>query len=234
MSRTSPPYSPSPFHKMPKFLLLSYHSLTVFSSPHSLAPYATLKLERGRAHHSRGPQQFSCWPASGACVVVLASRKPRKGLTVVPLRGGDRREDPPFERIIPGGCSDSAYRRPPGYRGCGSKRGDARCAQGNKHCSYVFVDSNQIMGGRNTHGKHPQAPAAATNLNHPILQPKVYLPLVGHALACHPSAARTPFPPRSRRFALPHLKPAEHQPQVPWVAGRTDDPPHFHRHPHLR
>src|SRR5450755_2294365 len=37
------------------------------------------------------PQQFSCWPASVACVVVLSSRKPLKGLTVVPLRGGDRR-----------------------------------------------------------------------------------------------------------------------------------------------
>jgi len=39
---------------------------------------ATLKLERGRAHHSRGPQQFSCWPASVAFVVVLTSRKPLK------------------------------------------------------------------------------------------------------------------------------------------------------------
>ena len=39
------------------------------------------------------------------------------GITVVPLRGGDRREDLPFERKTPGGCSDSAYRRPPGYRG---------------------------------------------------------------------------------------------------------------------
>src|ERR1017187_7226277 len=78
MSRTSPPYSPSPFHKMPKFFLLFYHSLTIFSFPDSLAPYATLKLERGRAHHSRGPQQFSCWPASVACVVVLASRRPLK------------------------------------------------------------------------------------------------------------------------------------------------------------
>ena len=39
------------------------------------------------------------------------------GITVVPLRGGDRREDLPFERIIAGGCSDSAYRRPTGYRG---------------------------------------------------------------------------------------------------------------------
>src|ERR1019366_9251819 len=56
-------------------------------------------------------------------------------------------------------CSDSAYRRPIGDRGCESKRGDARCAQGNKHCSYVFVDSSQITGGRNTPGKNPQAPA---------------------------------------------------------------------------
>ena len=39
------------------------------------------------------------------------------GITVVPLRGGDRREDLPFERKTPGGCSDSAYRRPPEYRG---------------------------------------------------------------------------------------------------------------------
>src|ERR1039458_984475 len=68
--------------------------------------------------------------------------------TVVPLRGGDRREDLPFERIIPGGLSDSSYCRPPGYRGCESKRGDDRCAQGNKHGSYVFVGSNQVTGGR--------------------------------------------------------------------------------------
>ena len=39
---------------------------------------------------------------------------------------------------------------------------DDRCAQGNKHGSYVFVDSNQVTGGRNTPGKHPLAPAAAT------------------------------------------------------------------------
>ena len=34
------------------------------------------------------------------------------GFTVVPLRGGDRREDLPFERKTLGGCSDSAHRRP--------------------------------------------------------------------------------------------------------------------------
>src|ERR1017187_8488426 len=82
---------------------------------------------------------------------------------MVPLRGGHRREDLPFERKTPGGCSDSADRRPPGYRGCESKRGDDRCAQGNKHGSSVFVHSNQITGARKTHGENPQAPAAATN-----------------------------------------------------------------------
>ena len=48
--------------------------------------------------------------------VVLTSRKPLK-LHGRPLRGGDRREDLPFERIIAGGCSDSVDRRPTGYRG---------------------------------------------------------------------------------------------------------------------
>jgi hypothetical protein len=63
------------------------------------------------------PQQFLSWPGYVAHLVVLTSRMPRKGITVVPLRGGDRREDLPFERKTPGGCSDSAYRRPTGYRG---------------------------------------------------------------------------------------------------------------------
>src|SRR5664279_2933978 len=66
----------------------------------------------------RGRNKFSYWPVCVACAVVLTFRRPLKGLTVVPLRGGDRREELPFERIIPGGCSDSAYRRPHGYRGC--------------------------------------------------------------------------------------------------------------------
>ena len=39
------------------------------------------------------------------------------GFAVVPLRGGDRREDLQFELIIAGGCSDSTHRRPIGYRG---------------------------------------------------------------------------------------------------------------------
>jgi hypothetical protein len=42
---------------------------------------------------------------------------PSYNLTVVPLRGGDRREELPFERKTPGGCSDSGHRRPTGYRG---------------------------------------------------------------------------------------------------------------------
>src|ERR1022692_4925801 len=82
-----------------------HHFLTL----NPLTSRATLKLERGRAHHSRGPNSS---PGYVACSVVLASRKPVKGYTVVPLRGGDRREDLPFERKTPGGCSDSAYRRP--------------------------------------------------------------------------------------------------------------------------
>ena len=46
------------------------------------------------------PQQFLSWPGYVAHSVVLTFRKPCKGFTVVPLRGGDRREDLPFERII--------------------------------------------------------------------------------------------------------------------------------------
>jgi hypothetical protein len=124
---------------------------------------ASRQVPHGYGPASRAP----CWPGYVACLVVLASRKPRKGLTAVPLRGGDRREDLPFERKTLRGCSDSAYRRPLEFRGCESKRRDARCAQGHKHCSYVLVDSFQITGGRTTPGKHPVAPAAATNLRLP-------------------------------------------------------------------
>ena len=48
--------------------------------------------------------------------------------------------------------------------------------QSNKHCSYVFVDSNQITGGRKTHGDNPQAPAAATPQKDPFGKPKVSSP----------------------------------------------------------
>ena len=50
----------------------------------------------------RGRNKFSYWPVCVASVVVLTFRTPRKGITVVPLRGGDRREDLPFERKTPG------------------------------------------------------------------------------------------------------------------------------------
>ena len=54
---------------------------------------------------------------------------------------------------------------------------DDRCAQGNKHGSYVFVDSNQVTGGRNTRGKHPLAPAAATfSRTLPLSSPKCLSP----------------------------------------------------------
>src|ERR1035441_3485041 len=107
------------------------------------------------------------------------------GITVVPLRGGDRREDLPFERKTPGGCSYSSYRRPPGFRGCESKRGDDRCAKGNKHCSYVFVDSTQITGGRNTHGDKSAEPRPPQRtLNDPLGKPKVSLAIAG----CGPPA----------------------------------------------
>ena len=104
-------------------------------------------VERFRAT-TRGTQQASCWPASVACSVVLTCRKPLPALRCSPIWQERRREDLPFERKTFRGCSDSVYRRPPEYRGGESKRGDARCAQGNKHCSYVFVDSNRITGGR--------------------------------------------------------------------------------------
>ena len=130
----------------------------------------------------RGRNKFSYWPVCVALCGGADFPSTLKSLTVVPLRGGDRREDLPFERIIPGGCSDSVDRRPTGYRGCESKRGDARCAQGNKHGSYVFVDSSQITGGRTTPGKHPVAPAAATFQKDSLCKPEVSL---------NPSGVRT-------------------------------------------
>src|ERR1039458_9580608 len=60
------------------------------------------------------------------------------GITVVPLRGGDRREDLPFERKTPGGCSDSAYRRPLDTEVENRHEGTLDVAQGHKHCAYVF------------------------------------------------------------------------------------------------
>ena len=58
-------------------------------------------------------------------------------------------------------------------------------SQGNKHGSYVFVDSNQVTGGRNTPGKHPLAPAAATfSRTLPLLNPEVSLPMSSRAFLC--------------------------------------------------
>src|ERR1035437_9408618 len=150
----------------------------------------------------RGRNKFSYWPVCVACAVVLTFRRPLKGLTVVPLRGGDRREDLPFERKTPGGCSDSSYRRPPGFRGCESKRGDDRCAKGNKHCSYVFVDSNQITGGRKTHGDKSAKPRPPQRtLNDPFGKPKVYLAMSSLRDLCVSALNRisqTPANPRAR------------------------------------
>ena len=78
------------------------------------------------------------------------------------------------------------------------KRGDARCARGHKHCSYVFVDSNQITGGRNTHGKNPQAPAAATSQKVSPLNPEVSL----RSSSCPVAPPTFQQPPRSWRKIL--------------------------------
>ena len=68
------------------------------------------------------------------------------GLAVIPYKAGDRREEFQFELIIPRGCPDSVFRRPLGFRGWEIKTsGRLRAMQPN---SDVFVDSNQIIGGR--------------------------------------------------------------------------------------
>src|ERR1019366_8471962 len=54
---------------------------------------------------------------------------------------------------------------------------------------------------------------------------------------CQP-ARRLPICPTIERYytveALAHLKRAEHQARIPWVAGRAEDSADFHRDAHLR
>ena len=88
-----------------------------FFTPNMRIPLCYFQIGKRSCAPLARPQQFLSWPGYVACSVVLTSRKPFKSFTVVPLRGGDRREDLPFERINASGCSDSAYRRPTGYRG---------------------------------------------------------------------------------------------------------------------
>ena len=49
--------------------------------------------------------------------VVLTFRKPLQASRWFPYVEETGGKDLPFERKTPGGCSDSAYRRPSGYRG---------------------------------------------------------------------------------------------------------------------
>ena len=49
---------PFSFHKHLDLYLSSSQSLTCFPPPNPLTSHATFKLERGRAHHSRGPNSF--------------------------------------------------------------------------------------------------------------------------------------------------------------------------------
>ena len=47
-----------PLRKHLEFYLLSAQSHPSFPTPNPLTRHATFKLERGRAHHSRGPNSF--------------------------------------------------------------------------------------------------------------------------------------------------------------------------------
>ena len=76
----------------PLFSIISYFR------PEYRLPPCYFQIGRRSCAPLARPQQFLSWPGYVACLVVLTSRTPRKGITVVPLRGGDRREDLPFER----------------------------------------------------------------------------------------------------------------------------------------
>ena len=106
--------------------------------------------------------------------MVLTSRKPRKGFTVVPFAEETGGKIFRSNGKHPGDVRIALIAGPLDSEECESKRWDARCAQGHKHGSYVHVDSFQITGGRTTPGKHPVAPAAATFQNVSPLKPVVY------------------------------------------------------------
>src|ERR1035438_7740969 len=79
-----------------------------------------------------------------------------ESLTVVPLRGGDRREDVPFERIAPGGVRIAPIADPSDSEV--ENRNEWTLDAPLKPCSYVFVDSNQIIGGRIRTAISPRSP----------------------------------------------------------------------------
>src|SRR5450759_5058655 len=97
-----------------------------------------------------------------------------KSLTVVPLRGGDRREDLQFELIIPGGVRIALIAAPSDTEVENPTRGRSMCPR-HKHCSYVFVDSSQITGGRirTAITRKPRPPQRF--LKDSLGKPKVYL-----------------------------------------------------------
>ena len=119
-------------------------------------PHDKLKSCKAGACHTAPPQQVSYRPVCVAVQVVLASRKPLKGPTVVPLRGGDRREDLRFESKTPFGDGIARIARPSDSESQASKRVDARWAI--KPCSYVFVDATQTTRGLARTAKSPKAP----------------------------------------------------------------------------
>ena len=130
-------------------------------------------IERVGRDHSPSRNQFSCWPASVACSVVLTSRKPLKAERRFPyVEEVDGKTDG-FEPIDTRWRADSGDRRPIGYREWKTNRVDVRPFSRLRLRSF---HSNHWRP--ETHGEKSESPGRRNDSFHPSAKPQCLFLLI--------------------------------------------------------